>query len=317
MFFANRYCAFPIEKGSRRPYIIHCSDKYLVDNIGAEENKKHFDELAKIIHNKEAQKMFYDELMEIDIDNFNFKEIEKSDLHKILEDSAKPPLVDFVTELIYKHIDDNKFVIHTIELLEKYTEYLRKRNMKFECSQKNFNVELQQVFKVEKFASNGRQKFRFNVNHVKEILLKEYKVDVTKLEDENENEDEEKAESMFVNKDDKTVYVRIEDHNDIIYNQNEKIEMLQESNDDMLGYIKQLEMLVKQLSKKDEDDEPIEKQPKKKIAKMPPINNSKQKVDDNFDFIQLADNTYYNSKTNTTHEKVCDSELLDDDGNFN
>ena len=190
IFFANRFCAFPIEKGSRRPYVIKCSEKYIVENFGAEANKKHFDELANIINDKDVQKLFYEELMKIDIDNFNFKEIEKSKLHQILEDSAIPPLVDFMTQLVYS-CAEKKFVIHTVKLLQQYSEFLKKRNMKFECSQKNFNVDLQQIFKIEKYQSNGSPKFRFDIETIKSILLKEYKIDVTKKDDDDDEEDEE------------------------------------------------------------------------------------------------------------------------------
>ena len=186
-FFVNRPTAFPVEKGSRRPYVIYCSDKFLPENIGAEANKKHFTELANIISDRDVQKLFYEELMKIDVDNFNFKEIEKSQLHKILEDSAKPPIVEFVTEIAYTHTKEKQFTVHTVKLLELYTEFFKKRNMKYECSQKTFNIELQQIFKVVKYASMGKPKFRFDIETVKSILLKEYKIDV----DNDTNEDEE------------------------------------------------------------------------------------------------------------------------------
>jgi len=297
MFFANRYCAFPVEKGSRRPYVINCSDKYLPENIGAEANKKHFTELADIISDKDVQKLFYEELMKIDVDNFNFKEIEKSELHKILEDSAKPPLVDFITELIYKQTDNSKYVIHTIELLEKYTEYLRKRNMKFECSQKNFNVELQQVFKVEKFASNGRQKFRFNIQLVKDILLKEYKIDVTNQDDDNDFEEEETVQNMFVDTKDKAQY-RVEE----IISLKDKIEVLEDVNEDALSYIKKLEKYIEYLENK------------KEVNKMPSIDDDNKNKNSNKskELTQISDTIFVDPKTNQEYE-VEDMSLDDDD----
>ena len=73
-------------------------------------------------------KLFYEELMEIDVDNFNFKEIEKSQLHQTLEETAKPPLAEFMTELIYDHFDEKQFTLGTTEALEKFTNFQRKRN---------------------------------------------------------------------------------------------------------------------------------------------------------------------------------------------
>ena len=202
IFFSNRFCAFPVEKGSRRPYVIKCSEKYLPENIGAEANKKHFDPLLDIVKDKDVLKLFYEELMTIDIDNFNFREVEKSELHKILEDSAIPPLADFVTQIVYA-CPKKMFTEHTVKLLEQYTDFLKKRNMKFECSQKNFNVDLQEIFKVVKYQSNGSPKFRFDIETIKNILLKEYKIDVTKKDDDDDDdEDDEKDYENGVDKKD-------------------------------------------------------------------------------------------------------------------
>jgi hypothetical protein len=62
--------------------------------------------------------------------------------------------------------------------------------MKFECSQKNFNTELQHVFKVTKYISCGKNKFRIDIQLVKAILQKEYNIVVAK-------EDEKEEKSMF------------------------------------------------------------------------------------------------------------------------
>jgi hypothetical protein len=247
VFFANRLCAFPIEKGSRRPYIIYSSEKYLPDNIGAKQNKKHFDALAKIIANKEVQKMFYDELMKIDVEKFNFKEIEKSDLQKILEEASKPPLAEFMSELVYDHFEAKHYGVSTTVLLEEYTAFLRKRNMKFECSQKNFNTELQHVFKVTKYLSCGKNKFKIDIQLVKEILQKEYKIIVTK-------EDEKEEKSMFdcgIDKTEKAVTVRMEDHVIIA----EEYQCLKDDYKELAKYVQRLEKHIETFEQQNEQDD--------------------------------------------------------------
>eukprot|EP01040_Poterioochromonas_malhamensis_P006985 gene6985-7535_t len=216
MFFANRLTAFPIEKGSRRPFIIYCSEEKLVEKIGAKANKKYFDRLGEVINDKDVQKAFYNELMEIDVDNFNFREIDKSILHKQLEEVAKPPLAEFMGELIYDNRNKKVISMHTVEMLEKYTEYMKKRNMRYECSQKMLNVELLHTYKIVKYESNGRPRFKIDVETVKKILEKEYKIKIAeneedKQEDKQENE-EEKNCCMFIDKNDKAVYVRADEY---------------------------------------------------------------------------------------------------------
>ena len=295
-FFANRLIAFPVEQGSRRPYIIYCSDVYLVVNIGADKNKDYFDRLYKTIYDMDVLKLFYEELMEIDVDNFNFKEIEKSQLHQTLEDTAKPPLAEFMTELMYDHFDDKMFTMGTTEALEKFSEFQKKRNMRYETSQKNFNVELEHIYKVVKFQSCGRNKFRFHVQDIKDILLKEYKINVTK--EENDDQDFEEAENMFINNDDKAEYIRVEEYKADIDKLDKKISNLKDSNeclnDDLMSalqYIKQLESRISEL----------EKVPHKK------------KVDEK-DFVKVADNIVINQDTGEQFEIVDD--IVDDENLF-
>lgn len=189
-FYANRLTAFPIEDGSRRPYIQYCSSEKLPKNIGAEESKKYFDTLVKYIEDKDVQKAFYDELMSYDINKFNFKEQEKSNFQKLLEDSSKPPLSEFLYELVSS--SPLKFIkVKTVELLEAYTNFNRKRNMKFDMTAKVFSSELIQDYKVKKYFSSGYQKFSIDVEFTKELLQKEYNYIFDEEEEENDDDDEE------------------------------------------------------------------------------------------------------------------------------
>ena len=175
VFYANRLTAFPVEDGGRRPYIMYSSSEKLPKYIGAKESKQYFDNLGKAIADPDVQKAYYDELMKIDVDSFNPKDIEKSELHKTLEDSAKSPIIEFLSEIVYskKHLELYK--VKTVDLLKQYTEFMKERNMRFEVSQKSFNSELQHEFKVRKYESCGINKFELNISDIKKYLETEYK----------------------------------------------------------------------------------------------------------------------------------------------
>lgn len=193
-FYANRLTAFPAESGSRRPYIQNCSQEKLPKVIGAQQSKEYFDKLGEYINDRDVQKAFYDELMKFDIAKFNFKDQEKSELQKTLEDCAKPPLSEFLCELVSKAVVED-IKIKTVELLGKYTEFTKKRNMKFDMSQKAFNLEIEHEYKVKKYISCGVAKFSINVKSTKELLMNEYKYTFNDNEEDNDEDKDDDYEN--------------------------------------------------------------------------------------------------------------------------
>jgi hypothetical protein len=106
IFFSNRLFAFPVEgEGSRRPVIFKSSSKYLPVNIGHDENKKFFTKLVNMYKDKNYQKAFLEFLLNRDINNFNPKQINKSLLHKELEETSTSPIVGFLAEIVKDNID--------------------------------------------------------------------------------------------------------------------------------------------------------------------------------------------------------------------
>ena len=70
------------------------------DNIGKEENKKYFTNLVNKYKNPQYQKAFLEFLKNKDISNFNPKNINKSELHKELEDNSVSPIVEFLANIV-------------------------------------------------------------------------------------------------------------------------------------------------------------------------------------------------------------------------
>jgi len=188
VFYANRLTSFPTEDGQRRPYIQYCSSEMLPKYAGAEKSKQYFDTLAKYMANIDVQKAFYDEMMKFDIKSFNFKEMEKSEFQKTLEEASKPPLSEFLYQTVY-NTDMTNIKVTSVDLLTKYTEFTKKRNMKFDMSPKVFNIEIEQIYQVKKYMSCGCKKFDINVADLKKLLKDEFKYSF-----ENDKDDDDEPE---------------------------------------------------------------------------------------------------------------------------
>lgn len=182
VFFSNRLFAFPVEgEGSRRPVIFKSSAKNLPANIGKEANKAYFTNLVSKYKNPDYQKAFLEFLKKRDIKNFNPTNIEKSELHKELEDNSVSPMVEFLANIV--NISEKKIVrMTTIETLNQYNVFLKERNLKYECSQKKFNVEMVSNYNIKKIKSSG-QYFEFDIDSLKLFLQTKFKYKFEEDED--------------------------------------------------------------------------------------------------------------------------------------
>jgi len=176
MFFSNRLFAFPVEKGSRRPVIMQSSTKYLKENYGAKENSAHFNGLYKVFHDERYQRAFLEHLKSYDISNFKPNDFTKSKLHETLEENSYSPISAYLSQLVMFYHDQKEVKLATSEALTAFTEYARANNSKFDYSQTKFNVELENTFNVKKVKSCGKMFFIFNIQALKSLLEKEYKV---------------------------------------------------------------------------------------------------------------------------------------------
>lgn len=171
------------------------------------------------MNNRNVQKAFYDELMQFDIKNFNFKDVEKSDLQITLEDASKPMLSEFLYHYIYNiNAETTKEMkIKTVDLLAKYTEYTKKRNMKFDMNQRTFNTEIEQDYKIKKYISCGTAKFLINVVDLQKLLADEYKYIIISwwtfghTEEANEEDQNDKELDNGVDKTDKAVKMTLDE----------------------------------------------------------------------------------------------------------
>ena len=150
IFFSNRLFAFPLDgDANRRPVIFKSSSKNLIQNIGLEANQKYFTELVEQYENPDYQNAFLRYLKAYDISNFNPSDIEKSELHKELEDNSICPIVGFLASLVdCSH--ETELKISTVDCLRQCNEYMQEYNFKHSLTQSKFNVEMVSTYKIKK-----------------------------------------------------------------------------------------------------------------------------------------------------------------------
>jgi hypothetical protein len=166
--------AMNVEQGARRPVIFTSSSKFLPSNFGIDENAKHFKSLADKIKCKKHQKLFLKFLMERDISNFNSKKIIKSDLQESLEENSHSPLVGYLTKIVNEK-PDCVFRKSTVEALNDFNDYMMSNKLKYDYTQKKFNIELENTYNVRK-GKTGTCYFEFNTTFLKEMLKTKYKI---------------------------------------------------------------------------------------------------------------------------------------------
>jgi len=177
MFFSNRLFAFPVDgNGSRRPNIMKSSSKYLSSNIGIEENKKFFDNMAHMYQSKDYQKEFLLFLRARDISKWNPKDICKSELHKELEENSISPIVHYLSGIVRNAGDVKSIRILTKECLGEYNIFAHENGYKYDLSPTKFSVELVSTYKVKRIKTGGYEYFQFNIAELKLLLSTKYKV---------------------------------------------------------------------------------------------------------------------------------------------
>ena len=172
IFFSNRPFAFPVEDGSRRPKIMMGSTKYLPSYYGEKESADHFSRLSDLFKDKYFQYAFLRYLNRRDISEFNPRKYKKSELHELLVETSRDPLVEFLADYINKKSGILK--IRNADLLNEYSFYLKERNYKFDITLKKFTVNLKLKFNVSTI-KNSNTHYVIDIDYTKKILVDKYK----------------------------------------------------------------------------------------------------------------------------------------------
>lgn len=174
----NNEDVLKISSNDRRFTIIECSN----EKIGDEE---YFNNLYEIMDNPEVQRAFYDDLMELDLIGFNWRQerpITSAYIHNL--DNCISPIVRFMAGevMYYENCRITEERVLGSQLYSKFMKLLSKCGSKFSCEYIPFNNKLKKMSGIDKKKTMNGVEFYINISELKEYLAKKEKFDFKNFE---------------------------------------------------------------------------------------------------------------------------------------
>ena len=164
IFLTNNKNALKIDLEDRRFVAIECNN--LIAN-----NKDYFDDLYKEFDNDQIARAFYDYLMNIDCDKYDFTgNRPETDFYKNMQEQNVPIVAKFFEEQIYKY--GKKEPVKTYkDLFGYYLNYLQGGNFKYEITKLKFAMELKEYEGITKKHSMNGVNYIIDFDKLKSFLI--------------------------------------------------------------------------------------------------------------------------------------------------
>lgn len=155
-------------------------------------NKEYFTLLKEEMDNKKYDKAFYDYLLSIDSDNYDFTNNRpKTNFYSDLQELNKPALINFIENFIMEYNDQNILELPSSHLYGKYNDYITKYNFKNSITITKFILDVKKINGISQKRTKTSRNIIFDMLVVKQYLVDKYKIEFSNEEDEEETDDEE------------------------------------------------------------------------------------------------------------------------------
>jgi hypothetical protein len=157
-----------IEVNDRRFVCGKCNDKIAND-------PKYFDALNKEIESKKYDRAFYDYLLSIDSDNYNFTSNRpETEFNKDLKEMSVPVLSKYLETLLFKNanLKLKEVTIPAYKIFQSYCNYLSENNFKNEVSVTSFGLSIKKYETIEKNRTNEGNSYLINYKKLEDELVK-------------------------------------------------------------------------------------------------------------------------------------------------
>lgn len=147
-------------------------------------NREYFKALREEIDGENKDKIskaFYDYLMSIDCDNFDFTSGRvRTDLYNDIKEHNKPVVISFFEDKIMKNVYRDSITKEikikdykccATKLYEEFSEYLRSNNFKFDITSTKFFLELKKFNSIVKIKTNKGSRYNINLNNLKNYFV--------------------------------------------------------------------------------------------------------------------------------------------------
>jgi hypothetical protein len=162
IFLTNNDNCIKIPQDDRRFVVIECDSQYCG-------NVKYFENILNEIKEKKYNKCFYDYLMSLDSDKFDFDNKPKTSLYKDIQELNRPVMSLFLSTLVYEKITK----IQASNLFDKFKHYIERYNYKIDINNTRFGIEIKKYKGIEKNKSISIS-YIIDLPVLKEFLIKKY-----------------------------------------------------------------------------------------------------------------------------------------------
>lgn len=181
----KNYATFILLTNNDNPIKIDPQDRrYLAFECNNEiaNDEEYFRNLRKEIESKKYNRAFYDYLLTLDSENYNFvKNRPETQFNKDLKEISIPLHANFLEDLLFKKIDtkaDQKRYILNAEtytskkLYDSYNEYIIENNIKIELSKTLFGLQIKNYKAIEKKRTNKGITYIINYKKLENEMIK-------------------------------------------------------------------------------------------------------------------------------------------------
>jgi hypothetical protein len=178
VFFSNQENPIKIDINDRRFQAIQC-------NNNVANNREYFKALRNEIEgvNKDdIAKAFYDHLMSIDCDDFDFTgERVKTDFYNDMKEHNIPVLIKFLESEILSNVYKDRLtnevklrengIYRASSLFELFNDYVKRNNYNYQTTSTKFGIEIKKFASIEKKQTNIGAKYIINYPALKDFLV--------------------------------------------------------------------------------------------------------------------------------------------------
>ncbi len=136
---------------------------------------KYFDALDKEMESKKYNRAFYDYLLKIDSDNYNFTvNRPETDFNKDLKEMSIPIVSKYLESLIFKNSEQKlkEIEIPSLKLFNSYCEYLTENNHKVELTSTSFGLMMKKYETIIKSRNSKGNSYVINFSKLEDELVK-------------------------------------------------------------------------------------------------------------------------------------------------
>ena len=193
IFLTNNENPIKVPIDDRRFCGIECNN--LICN-----NVDYFTALRSELNNGEYDKAFYNYLMSIDCDNYDFTNNRpKTNFYNDIQELNKPALINFIEHFLIENYNKTNIEISSSQFYTKFNDYITKYNFKCTISLTKFVMDVKKIEGTDQKRTMTGRYVVFDVNKVKLFLKNKYNIDFSTVEEDDNTDSDNETENPLDN----------------------------------------------------------------------------------------------------------------------